>query len=123
MKIFRKYKFTDKTEADNMITALGVNEEGNPTHKHEIVRLGHLVETEGTYDEQGNQITAPIYTTTYHVDVLWDNEEDVNWSNFVVWCPPMGVHVFGSSKAITEWVNKCKELHPEYFPEPEEENF
>jgi hypothetical protein len=32
----------------------------------------------------------------------------------------MGVHVFGSSSAIAEWVEKCKELHPEFFPEPSE---
>jgi hypothetical protein len=38
-----------------------------------------------------------------------------------VWCAPMGVHTFGSSSAIAEWTEKCKELHPEYFPEPEEE--
>jgi hypothetical protein len=36
----------------------------------------------------------------------------------MVWCPPMGVHTFGSSRAIAEWTEKCKELHPEYFPEP-----
>jgi len=29
--------------------------------------------------------------------------------------------VFGSSSAIAEWMKTCKELHPEYFPEPEEE--
>jgi len=39
----------------------------------------------------------------------------------MVWCPPMGIHTFGSSSAIAEWTEACKELHPEYFPEPSED--
>jgi hypothetical protein len=34
----------------------------------------------------------------------------------------MGVHTFGSSSAIREWTETCKELHPDYFPEPEEDD-
>jgi hypothetical protein len=118
-KVFRKYSFGSKGAATTKLNALGVDEEGNPTHSHAIVHLGNLVVTPAVYDEEGNEVTPPVMTSTYHIDVLWDGEPDASWSNQLVWCPPMGVHIFGSSSAIAEWVKKCKELHPEYFPEPD----
>ena len=120
MKTFRKYQFGSKGAATTKINALGVDEDGNPTHAHAIVHLGNLVVTPAVYDEEGNEVTPPVMTSTYHVDVLWDGEANTDWDNQLVWCPPMGVHTFGSSSAIAEWTQKCKELHPEYFPEPEE---
>lgn len=123
MKTFRKYQFGSKGAATTKINALGTetNEQGDvvPTYPHAIVHLGNLVVTPAVYDEEGNEVTPPVMTSTYHIDVLWDGEPDASWSNQLVWCPPMGVHVFGSSSAIAEWVEKCKELHPEYFPKPD----
>ena len=116
-----KYAFDSQAQAESKIEALGVNEDGYPTHKHSIVKLGNIVLTQGTYDEEGKELTAPVLSSTYHVDVLWDGEPNPDWDNQMVWCPPMGLHTFGSSKAIAEWTAKCKELHPEYFPEPVEE--
>lgn len=121
MKTFRKYEFSSKSAATTKINALGVNEEGNPTHAHSIVRLGHIVTTAGTYDEEGNELTAPVLSNSYSVDVLWNGEVDPSWDDHMIWCPPMGLHVFGSSSAIKEWTETCKQLHPEYFPEPEKE--
>ena len=118
-RFFRKYEFGSKGSASTKINALGLDEEGNPTHNHAVVRLGNIVLENGTYDEQGNEITPPVLTDTYHVDVLWDGEPNPDWDAQLVWCAPMGVHTFGSSSAIAEWTEKCKELHPEYFPEPE----
>ena len=40
MKTFRKYSFGSKGAATTKINALGVDEEGNPTHSHAIVHLG-----------------------------------------------------------------------------------
>lgn len=121
MRTFRKYSFGSKGAATTKINALGVDEEGNPTHSHAIVHLGNLVEQEGTYDEEGNELTAPVLSSTYHIDVLWDGEVDSSWDGQLVWCAPMGVHTFGSSSAIREWTEACKALHPEFFPEPSEE--
>ena len=118
---FRKYEFGSKAAATTKINALGVDEDGNPTHSHSIVRLGFLVTTEGTYDDDGNELTAPVYSSSYSVDVLWDGEPDSSWDSAMIWCEPIGVHTFGSSSAIREWTEKCKELHPEYFPEPEDD--
>ena len=121
MKVFRKYQFGSKGSATTKINALGVDEEGNPTHSHAIVRLGNLVVTPAEIDEEGNVITEAVLSDTYHVDVLWDGEPNADWDAQMVWCAPMGVHTFGSSSAIAEWTETCKSLHPEYFPEPSEE--
>ena len=121
MKTFRKYSFGSKGAATTKLNALPHDEEGNPTHSHAIVHLGNLVEKEGTYDEEGEVITEPVLSSTYHIDVLWDGEPLESWDSAMVWCAPLGVHTFGSSSAIAEWTEACKALHPEYFPEPTEE--
>ena len=41
-----------------------------------IVELGYLVKTKGTYEEEGNVITAPVMSTKIAVDILWNNEVD-----------------------------------------------
>jgi len=121
MAIFRKYEFGSQSAATAKINALGVDEEGNPTHRHSIARLGYIVTTPGEYDAEGNETTAPVRSDKYHVDVLWRDEPSADWDNQMVWCMPMGVHTFGSSSANREYIAKCQELHPEWFPEPEEE--
>ena len=121
MKYFRKYEFGSKSAASAKINALGIDEEGNPTHNNAIVRLGHIVVTPAEIDEEGNIIIEAVLSDNYSVDVLWDGEPNADWDAQMVWCAPIGVHTFGSSSAIAEWTEKCKELHPEYFPEPSEE--
>ncbi len=117
MNYFRKYEFGSKSAASAKINALGIDEEGNPTHNNAIVRLGHIVVTPAEIDEEGNVITEAVMSDNYHIDVLWDGEPSPDWDAQMVWCAPIGVHTFGSSSAIAEWTEKCKELHPEYFPE------
>ena len=121
MNKFRKYSFGSKGAATTKLNALGLDEDGNPTHKHAIVHLGNIVVTPAEFDAEGNIVTEAVLSDTYHIDVLWDGEPNPDWDNQMVWCPPMGLHTFGSSKAIAEWTAKCKELFPEYFPEPVEE--
>ena len=41
-----------------------------------VVEVGYLVETKGTYDEEGNVITNPVMSTKIAVDILWNNEVD-----------------------------------------------
>lgn len=60
-----KYKFEDKETFLDKKEALGVDEEGNPTHKHLIVELGYEVLTPATETEEA------VYGTGYLVDVLW----------------------------------------------------
>jgi hypothetical protein len=121
MNTFRKYSFGSKGAATTKLNALGLDEEGNPTHKHAIVHLGNIVVTPATFDEEGNILTEAVLSDTYHIDVLWDGEPNPDWDNQMVWCAPVGLHTFGSSKAIAEWTETCRSLHPDYFPEPVEE--
>ena len=121
MRKLRKYEFGSKAAASAKINALGVDEDGNPTHSHSIVHLGHIVVTEGTYDDEGNELTPPVLSDNYSIDVLWNGEPVESWDSAMIWCAPIGVHTFGSSSAIREWTETCKSLHPEYFPEPTEE--
>lgn len=106
--IFRKYEFSSEAQAKQMVDALGEE------HKHSIAYLGNIVLV------AGDENTAPVISDKYHIDVLWNSNAPADWTNYEVWCPPVGVHIFGNSQAVKEWTEKCKELHPEYFPEPDE---
>lgn len=112
MKI-AKYAFDNKDQADSKIEALGVetDENGNtyPTHKHSIVHLGNIVLEEGSYDEDGNEITPPSLSSKYHIDVLWNLSDSFSesgdlvladhpygWKSYAVSIPEdsNGVHAF-----------------------------
>ena len=64
-KQFRKYRFATKAAASTKIAALGTDEDGNATHSHLIVELGHEITTPATYDEEGEILTEPVYADTY----------------------------------------------------------
>jgi hypothetical protein len=74
-----KYEFNSKQQAQEKIDALGTatDENGNeyPTHKNTIVQLGNIVLEQGEYDEEGEEITAPVLSDKWHVDVAWDDSE------------------------------------------------
>lgn len=103
--IFRKYEFGSREEAQSKIDAL-------VSHDNSVVILGNIVLVQGDDD------TAPVISDKYHIDVLWSDTEPADWQPYQVWCKPVGVHIFGNSAAVKEWTERCKELHPEYFPEP-----
>ena len=106
-----KYEFDSQAQAESKIEALGVetDENGNtyPTHKHSIVKLGSIVLEQGTYDEEGNEITPPTLSDKYHVDVLWDLSDSYDdegnvvyadhpygWKTYSVDLDDNGVHSF-----------------------------
>jgi len=115
MRYFRKYEFGSQSAATTKINAL------EEDHNHSVVRLGHIVTTPATYDDDGNELTAAVLSSNYHVDVMWDGEPDPLWDAQLVWIAGLGVHTFGSSSANAEYIAKAKELHPELFPEPSDE--
>ena len=121
MDITRKYEFLDEAEANASIDLLR-DEEGNLTQS--VVKLGFIVKTAGTYDEEGNEVTAPVLSEKYAVDVCWDGEPHTDWEEHIVFPIPLGVHSFGSSSQRDEYAAKYCELFPdsEYCnpPEPEE---
>jgi hypothetical protein len=76
--LFKKYEFETQELAETRIAALPhteVDGESYPSHSHTIVKLGHVVQVEGTYDEEGNELTAPVLANMYSVDVLWRASE------------------------------------------------
>ena len=83
MKVY-KLKYQDKETAIADLLAKGAyveiedeNQEKQLSYAkgvHAIVELGLIVSTDGTYDKEGNELTAPVYADGYHYDVLTDNE-------------------------------------------------
>ena len=74
-----KYEFNSKEQAQEKIDALGTatDENGNeyPTHKSTIVQLGNIVLEQGEYDEEGEEVTAPVLSDKWHLDVAWSDSE------------------------------------------------
>lgn len=102
--LFKKYEFTDQTEAESFIDALPneTNEDGEtyPTHKHTIVKLGQVVITPGEYEEGEDgelvETTAAVLADNYSVDVLWSDleEQPEDWVDFEIIIEGNGVHTF-----------------------------
>lgn len=113
---FRKYEFTDAASAQSAIDALGLSEEANPTHRHTIAMLGHIVTTPATYDDDGNELSAAVLADNYSVDVLWRDGVVADWDANLVWPDPVGVHSFGNSEANAEYTATLYELFPERIP-------
>ena len=74
-----KYEFDSREQAETKINALGTatDEDGNeyPTHKSTIVQLGNIVLEQGEYDEEGEEITAPVLSDKWHLDVAWSDSD------------------------------------------------
>jgi len=113
---FRKYEFTDAASAQSAIDALGLDDEGNPTHRHTIAMLGHIVTTAATYDDDGNELKAAVLAKKYSVDVLWRDGVVSDWKANIVWPDPVGVHSFGNSEANAEYTATLYELFPDRVP-------
>jgi len=62
--IYLRYEFNDKEQAEEKIAKL---EDVNAA----FIKLNKFVMTEGTYDSEGVEITAPVMSNGYAVDVLW----------------------------------------------------
>tara|TARA_R100001086_G_scaffold200132_1_gene116426 strand:- start:1900 stop:2271 length:372 start_codon:yes stop_codon:yes gene_type:complete len=77
--IFKKYEFKDKEQYQTALSKLptkkDVDGEKYPDYNHSIVELGNIVIKEGEYDDDFQQIKAPVLSDKYHVDVLWKKSE------------------------------------------------
>ena len=103
--LFKKYEFTDQTEAESFIDGLPheTNEEGEtyPAHAHTIVKLGQVVVTPGEYEQNEDgeleETTAAVLADSYSVDVLWSDleEQPEDWADFEITIEEgNGVHTF-----------------------------
>lgn len=76
-----KLKYTDRETAIADLISKGVYQEieGELSYSegiHAVVEIGLVVLTDGTYDEQGNEITPPVYADGYHYDIMAEKEID-----------------------------------------------
>ena len=62
--IYLRYEFNDKEQAEEKIAKL---EDVNAS----FIKLDKFVVTEGIYDEDGVELTAPVLSEGYALDVLW----------------------------------------------------
>lgn len=120
-KTFRKYRFNTKAAATTKINALGQDDDGNPTHGHLVIELGNEITTPATYDDEGEELTAAVYSSKYLVDVLWDGSAESSWDNQLIWCAPFGMLAMGASDVQQEWLEACKTARPELFPAPSDD--
>jgi len=94
-----KYEFASEQEALQIIDNLGfdIDENGNkyPTHKNSISHLKHLVVTPGAYDDDFNEVTPPVFSDKYSVDVMWETEEHPSFTPYYIEVVGQGSHGFG----------------------------
>ena len=90
------------------------SEELGYTNCH-VVEIGNITITPAVLDEEFNVITPPVISDKYAVDILWNEEELLEFTEFQVWPSPCGVHTF----AGLDWVYEqgYYEKYPEKKPE------
>ena len=76
---YLKFEFKDREDMLTKLADYHETVEGNFNWKDcAVCEHGYLVKTEGTYDDEGGEITAPVYGNKYLVDVLfYGNEPDL----------------------------------------------
>lgn len=74
--IIYKLKYIDKqTAITDLITKNVIDEDGNYQQGiHAVVEIGLITLTDGTYDDEGNTITEPIFADGYHYDIISEQE-------------------------------------------------
>jgi hypothetical protein len=79
-----KYKDKETAIADLLAKEVYVETEDGLSYGqgiHAIVEIGLIVLENGVYDEEFNEITAPIYADGYHYDVM--SENDIKFENAI----------------------------------------
>ncbi len=84
-----KLKYTDKETAIADLIAKGVYVETEDALVYgqgvqAIVEIGLIVLENGTYDEEGNEIIAPVFADGYHYDVMSENKIDFGKNEITV---------------------------------------
>jgi hypothetical protein len=107
--IIKKYEFKNESIVDSLITNLGIDtdEDGNeyPTHKNSIVKIGFFMVNDPKFDDDFNEISAPILYDNFCVDVLWNDENDElikDWQEYEIKIDNEGIHSFFGLKYIRD---------------------
>lgn len=77
--IYLRYEFNDKEQAEEKIAKL---EDVNAS----FIKLNKFVLEEGTYNEEGEELTAPVLSDGYAIDVLWRDldKSPYGWKTYEV---------------------------------------
>ena len=75
------YVETTVDEQTSLVYATGI---------HAVVEIGKIVTTDGTYDEEGNELTPPIYADGYHYDIMCEQDIDFGSNSIEVNNPKHG---------------------------------
>ena len=94
-----KLKYINKETAIADLIAKGVYNEDLSYCKgvHAVVEIGKIILTDGTYDEEGNIITEPIYADGYHFDLMC--EQEINFESITT--PTNPKHQFAGYETTT----------------------
>jgi hypothetical protein len=77
MKIYKlKYPNKETAIADLLAKGVYIEDLSYGQGIHAIVEIGLIVDVEGTYDDEGEELTAPVFADGYHFDVMTENEID-----------------------------------------------
>jgi hypothetical protein len=81
-----KLKYTDKETAlaDFINKGIYVEELLYAEGIQAVVEIGLIVLIDGTYDENFNEITAPIYADGYHYDIMAIQDIDFGTNEIIV---------------------------------------
>ncbi len=87
--IYKKYEFNDQEQVEEKLEAFfDLDEDGSKIQniKAHFIKLGKFVLERGEYDEQGEEITAPILSEGFAIDVMWKELEEspYGWKSYEV---------------------------------------
>jgi hypothetical protein len=110
MNIYKlQYKDKKTAIADLMAKEVYIKTEDDLSYGkgiHAIVEIGLIVLENGVYDEEGNEITAPVYADGYHYDVMSENE--IVFDNAIDVKNPK--HTFAGYEVLTNEINMLDEI-------------
>jgi hypothetical protein len=78
--IYKKYQFNNKEQAEQKVSSI------SNKIKASFIWLDKFVKVNGEYNEKGEEITAPIFTDPYSLDVVWNELEEspYGWKSYEV---------------------------------------
>jgi hypothetical protein len=99
-----KLKYTTKETAMKDLIKKGVYVETDKgltygTGIHAVVEIGQIVLTNGTYDSDFKEVTAPVYADGYHFDVMSEQSISFGKAEIEVNNPK---HEFAGHSKVTE---------------------
>lgn len=85
MNIYKlKYQNKESAVIDLKLKQIIDDEDNYINGTQAVVEIGLIILEQGTYEEEGNVITEPIFADGYHYDVMCEQEIDFGINNITV---------------------------------------